>query len=205
MFITFEGIDGSGKSTQARLLAEELKRRGLTVCRVREPGGTPLGETIRGMLLDTEASITPRAELLLFSAARAQLVEAVIEPALARGEIVIADRFYDSTTAYQGAGRGVASPDWLEAFHGFVVNEVRPDRTYFLDMDPAEARDRVRSRSEDDRMEGSGLDFYERAASAYRTLARSDASRLLTLDATETARESHEQILKDLAAWNLEA
>ena len=121
MLITFEGIDGSGKSTQARMLEEHLRSEGRNVRLVREPGGPPLAECIRSLLLSHDVEISPFAELLLFSAARAQLVRETIRPALNAGSVVICDRFYESTTAYQGAGRGLADPAWLDEFHKHVT------------------------------------------------------------------------------------
>ena len=197
MFISFEGIDGSGKSTQARGLAHALRARGHSVVEVREPGGTELAEAVRRLLLDPESEITPRAELLLFSAARADLVERVIRPALERNQIVIADRFFDSTTAYQGAGRGLADPEWLDAFHQFATAGLAPDRTYLLTLPPAVAAERTGARGERDRMEGAGLGFYRRVADGYAALARKHAQRVLQLDGTLPAAELRHTVLKD--------
>lgn len=197
MFISFEGIDGSGKSTQARRLATALRAEGRTVVEVREPGGTRLAESVRALLLDPASEITPRAELLLFSAARADLVDRIIAPALERGDTVIADRFFDSTTAYQGAGRGVADPEWLRPFHRYVTAGVIPDRTYLLAISPAAAASRTEARGEADRMEASGEAFYERVAACYDMLAQRDSDRYRVVDATQDAEETHRGILLD--------
>lgn len=198
MFISFEGIDGSGKSTQVTALVQALEQRGATVCQVREPGGTPLGEAIRSLLLDVDNEINGRSELLLFSAARAQLVSDVIRPALARGEVVVADRFLDSTTAYQGAGRELASSDWLSEFHQFVTDGCVPDKTYLLDLAPGIAAARTGARSVSDRMEQSGEEFFQRVTDGYHSAAVRSPDRIVVLDATQPPDRLHEQILHDL-------
>ncbi len=194
MLITFEGIDGSGKSTQAARLADALAVRGRTVQLVREPGGTPLGERVRETLLSTESAIAPTAELLLFSAARAQLVDVVIKPALGRGDFVVADRFYDSTTAYQGGGRGVFDVEWLDAFHLKVTGGLTPARTFLLDVPVALALQR-REGMTIDRMEAGGAAFFERVRSAYLALAARHPSRVTVLDGTRAPDELHADIL----------
>ncbi len=196
MFVSFEGIDGSGKTTQARLFADALRQRGRTVVGVREPGGTDVGETIRSLLLDPTVSVVPRAELLLFSAARAQLVSTVIRPALAEGATVIADRFFDSSTAYQGGGRDVGNADWFEVHHRFVTGGLAPDRTYLIDVPTAEAASRRGGRSQD-RMELGGLDYYDRVRSAYLTLAVDHPERVVVLDGTLPVQTLHSHILAD--------
>lgn len=196
MLITFEGIDGSGKSTQARLLYTHFERQGYAPLLVREPGGTVLSERVRALLLDPEAEITPRAELLLFSAARAQLVQEVVRPALDRGRIVIADRFYDSTTAYQGAGRRLADAEWLRTFHAFVTGGLAPDRTYFIDV-PLETA-AARRGSDRDRMEGAGDDFFERVRTAYQRLAEREPERMVALDGRRPVEALHAEIVRDV-------
>jgi dTMP kinase len=200
MFLSFEGLDGSGKSTQVRLLAGRLRTYGQAVRVVREPGGPVLSEAIRTLLLDPSLAIEPTAELLLFSAARAQLVETEIKPALARGEIVIADRFYDSTTAYQGGGRGVAGVDWLRDFHPFVTGRLAPRRTYLLDVPAEVAADRRRARAGvEDRMEAAGEAFFARVRDAYLALAASEPGRFCVLDGRLPPEALHDQVGADLA------
>lgn len=193
LFFSFEGIDGSGKSTQARLLGNALRDAGETVVAVREPGGTPLGEAVRGLLLDPETLITPRAEALLFAAARAQLVQTVIEPALLAGHHVIADRYVDSTSAYQGAGRRLG-----ESVHPVIVFATSgrmPDRTYLITLSPEEAL-RRRSTRHSDRMELQPDDFLNRIAESYDQLALDYPERVLAVrgdQAPETISQIVEQ------------
>ena len=201
VLLTFEGIDGSGKSTQARLLDEYLQEHGHETLLVREPGGTAFSERVRSILLDPSLNVQPFAELLLFSAARAQLVADQIRPALEAGRIVICDRFYDSTTAYQGAGRGVADPDWLTSFHERVTGHLVPDRTFLVEVDPETARDRRTAEEDDpDRMEAAGADFYERVVAGYETLAEQHSDRIRRLDGTRTIEDLHRTIREDVAA-----
>ena len=199
MFISFEGLDGSGKTTQIERLHARLDAAGRRVVRVREPGGTPTSEAIRALLLDPALAVDPRAELLLFSAARAQLCEAVIRPALEAGAVVLADRFFDSTTAYQGGGRGVAPEDWLEAaFHPFVTGRLAPDRTYLFRLDPAAAAAR-RADRDADRMEAAGLAFFRRVDEAYDRLAARHPERVVVLDAAADRDGLERRIWADLA------
>ena len=201
LLLTFEGIDGSGKSTQARRLDAHLRECGHDPLLVREPGGTELSEQIRSVLLEPDLNVQPMAELLLFSSARAQLVAKRIRPALEAGQIVICDRFYDSTTAYQGAGRGAADPEWLRSFHPRVTDGLVPDRTYLVELDPETARAR---RSEtapaDDRMEAENEAFYRRVAAAYDTLADEHSERICRLDGTRSIDTLHAKIRADVEA-----
>lgn len=196
MLITFEGIDGSGKSTQARLLVEHAGRAGWQPVAVREPGGTDLSERVRALLLDPDAHVGPRTELLLFSAARAQLVEEVIRPALSAGRLVVADRFYDSTTAYQGGGRGLAEPAWLAGFHTFVTGGLVPVRTYLVDAPLDVAADR--RGTERDRMEEAGDAFFERVRDAYLALAERESERFVVLDGRRAVDDLHAEIVADV-------
>lgn len=199
MFITFEGIDGSGKSTQAQLLLERLEKAGRRVHLFREPGGTVLSERVRAMLLDADLEIRPLPELLLFSAARAQLVETAIRPALDAGAVVICDRFDDSTTAYQGAGRAVADVEWVKSFNHTVTGGLIPDRTYYIAIDPHEALARRKGRSDvRDRMEQGDLLFYQRITTAYDELAQAEPGRVLRLDGRLPIADIHEAIWGDL-------
>lgn len=199
LLITFEGIDGSGKSTQARLLNQHLQAEGYQTLLVREPGGTELSERIRSILLDRELNVRPMAELLLFSAARMQLVAERIRPALDAGRIVICDRFYDSTTAYQGAGRGVADPEWLQSFHRRVTEGLVPDRTYLVELDPETAKvRRENGENEDDRMESEDLAFYERVMNAYSALADEHSGRIRRLDGRRAIEELQADIRADV-------
>ncbi len=200
MLITFEGIDGSGKSTQARLLIEHLAAEGYHPILLREPGGTELSEKVRGLLLDNDLRIDGFAELLLFSASRSQLVAERIRPALQSGRIVICDRFYDSTVAYQGAGREAVDREWLDAFNQRVVGGLVPVRTYLIDIDPGEA---VKRRRAGDRMETAGEAFFGRVAAEYQKLAAEFPDRIIKLDGMRTVEALHAAIWKDVQALDL--
>jgi len=189
LFITFEGSEGSGKSTQIRLLQAQIEAAGGRTLLVREPGGTALGEEVRALLLGhrTEQNpIAPECELLLFAASRAQLVREKIAPALDAGTHVLADRFYDSTTVYQGYGRGLDLIA-ISQLNAFAVGTSHPDLTFLLDMEPAAAHDRARARSGGklDRMESEPMTFFERVRTGYLHLARECQHRVTVLDATE--------------------
>lgn len=203
MLISFEGIDGSGKSTQALRLQQRLEGEGFRVLLVREPGGTALSEGVRNLLLDPTMVIEPLAELLLFSAARAQLVRERIMPALAAGTIVLCDRFFDSTTVYQGVGRGLDPDGWLAPFNLRVTGGLRPVRTYLVDVDSALAQQRRtdrQKRSGHDRMEQMPPAFYERLTSAYRSLAAAEPDRWRVLDGQASVEALHQVIWQDLSS-----
>ncbi|HET6569447.1 MAG TPA: dTMP kinase [Rhodothermales bacterium] len=204
MFLSFEGIDGSGKSTQARVLLDRLRGEGEDARLLREPGGTELSERVRALLLTPELDVVPMAELLLFSAARAQLVAEQIRPALARGEIVICDRFYDSTVAYQGGGRMLADLEWLRDFNMRVTDRLAPDRTYLIALDAGVARERRSRRmaegapTPEDRMEAAGLAFQQRVAATYAALALAEPGRILCVDGHKPVEDIHEEIWADV-------
>lgn len=199
LLLTFEGIDGSGKSTQARRLHERLQAEGHNPLLVRDPGGTALAEEVRQLLLHRDAEVSDMAELLLFSAARAQLVADRIRPALEDGRIVLCDRFYDSTTAYQGGGRGVADPPWLRDLHQRVTGGLVPDRTYLVELPPDAAQRRRRaSGAPGDRMEAARDGFYERVAGAYAALAEAESDRFVRLDGTRSIDALHAKIWNDV-------
>jgi dTMP kinase len=175
-FISFEGIDRSGKSTQAGVLAETL---GDKVVFVREPGGTHFSERVRGILKDPEIPLTPRAEALLFAAARADLVARVIRPALDEGKIVIADRFIDSSLAYQGAARGLGIEE-IAKLNSWAADELQPNLTLFVEIDPAVAI--ARGAEENDRFEDEGAEFQRKVAAAYDEIAAANPSRIIRVD-----------------------
>ncbi|MDQ6860794.1 MAG: dTMP kinase [Verrucomicrobiota bacterium] len=205
LFITFEGSEGCGKSTQVKRLAARFQRDGVRFLLTREPGGTPIGEKIRDLLQFAPESTAMRAEteLLLFEASRAQLVREVIEPALSRGEIVIADRFFDSTTVYQGAARRLDS-QIVAQLNRFAVGDCLPDITIVLDLDVETARNRllrrVRPVGAADRMEQEPVEFYERVSSAYRELATREKERLHLVNAARSADEIEAEIWKLIEA-----
>lgn len=180
MFVTFEGIDGSGKTTQASLLAAALRTAGHEVVLTREPGGTRLGEAVRDLVLHGD-HVAPWAEAALYTAARAQHVEEVIRPALARGATVVCDRYLDSSVAYQGAGRGLGVDAVLE-LNLAAVGGLLPDRTVLVGIDPGTASGRMGSVR--DRIERDGVELQQRAADAYRLLADRFADRYIVVDGT---------------------
>ncbi|HKG44952.1 MAG TPA: dTMP kinase [Gaiellaceae bacterium] len=194
MFITFEGLDGSGKSTQSRLLVAALAADGRDVVSTREPGGTKLGERIRELLL-AQGEVAPWAEAALFAAARAQLVDEVIAPALERGADVVSDRYLDSSLAYQGIARGLGLEPVLE-LNVHAVRGLLPDRTFLLAVEPEESARRV---GEDgDRIEREAGDFRARVGDAYRQLAERFPQRITTIDGTRAPREIAEEVLAEL-------
>ena len=198
MFVTFEGVDGSGKSTQARLLTEGLRAEGREVVHTREPGGTPLGERVRELLLHGD-DLAPWAEAALFAAARAQLVETVIRPALARGADVVCDRYLDSSLAYQGLARGLGIERVLE-LNSVATNGLLPDRTFVMAVPPVEAA--ARKSGDPDRIESEGHAFAEEVDRAYRELARLFPERVVVVDGTQSAEDIAGQIrgqLRDLS------
>ena len=194
MFITLEGADGCGKSTQAALLAQALEVAGREVVRLREPGGTPISEKVRALLLDpAHAEMVPECELLLYEASRAQLTRQVIEPALARGAVVLCDRYYDSTYAYQAGGRKLPD-DLVNAANALGSCGVAPDRTVVLDLDPALAYARATAGGAD-RMEAEGLAFQERVRAAYLRLAATEPARVRVVDASGKKDEVAARVL----------
>lgn len=194
MFISFEGLDNSGKSTQVQLLVGKLSRKQFNVLLLREPGGTDIGERIRTILLDKEATaMTTVAELFLFSASRAQLVEEVIKPALDGGLVVVCDRFYDSTTAYQGAGRQIGM-ETVQAINLAATGGLTPSLTLFIDIPIEEVEKRMRrGQGGKDRMESNGRDFYEKVRAGYLELATNE-KRFIVVDGMRSIDVIEEEV-----------
>jgi dTMP kinase len=190
MFVTFEGLDGSGKSTQAELLADWLRAEGRTVLTTREPGGTPVGEAVRDLVLHGD-ELSPWTEAALFAAARAEHVELAIRPALERGEDVVCDRYLDSSVAYQGIARGLGEARVLD-LNLAVTGGLLPDRTFLVLVDPAEAR--RRGGEHRDRIERETEEFMQRADEAFRSLAASYPERIVALDGQRPAEAIAEEI-----------
>jgi dTMP kinase len=184
LFLTFEGGDGSGKSTQAELLETWLVEQGRTVVRTREPGGTEVGDEIREIVLHRRGHIVPRAEALLYAADRAHHIATVVRPALARGDIVLQDRYLDSSVAYQGVGRELEAHE-VRSLSLWAAEGLLPDLTVLLDLDVAIGRDRLdESRTRYDRLESEAAEFHARVRDAYLALAAAEPERFLVLDAT---------------------
>lgn len=184
LWITFEGGDGSGKTTQASLLEDWLRARGRTVVRTREPGGTEVGNLIREIVLHHRGDISPRAEALLYAADRAHHVATLVRPALARGEVVIQDRYLDSSVAYQGAGR-VLDAGEIRALSLWASEGALPDVTVLLDLDPVSARQRLDAADKPfDRLEAEQAEFHERVRAGFLALAAAEPARFLVLDAS---------------------
>ncbi len=200
-FITFEGSEGSGKSTQADRLAARLRRCGVPHVLTREPGGTPIGESIRDLLqfAPHNSNMTPETELLLFEASRSQLAREVIKPSLERGICVIADRFFDSTTVYQGAARQL-DREMIERVNAFAVADCVPDITFVLDVDAATAESRMSEPRKADRMEQQSAEFYERVREGYRELAASERKRIVMIDGSGDLDEIEKQIWETLSS-----
>ncbi|MGN1382999.1 MAG: dTMP kinase [Eubacterium sp.] len=182
MFITFEGIDGSGKSTQISLLKDFLEENGQRVILTREPGGTPAGEKIRNILLDRNNVISDRSEMFLYAACRAQLVRDVIRPALHDGMTVICDRFLDSSIAYQAFGRQLGS--MVQEINGPAVDGCIPDLTFLLDVPVGTGRERVEEQAEPDRLESEKDAFFQRVRNGYLKIAEREPDRVFVLDGT---------------------
>jgi dTMP kinase len=193
LFVTFEGIDRSGKTTQARLLCEALGEEALGV---REPGGTPAGERVRDLLKDASVPLGLQAEALLFAAARAEIVERVIRPALSEGRVVVSDRFLDSSLAYQGGARGLGVEE-VERINRFATGGLVPDLTFLLEIHPAAAASRA---GEHDRFEDEGTALQEAVLSAYEGLVAADPLRWRRIDALRAPEEIHAEVLAEVEA-----
>lgn len=203
LFVTFEGPDGSGKTTQARLLAEFLRERGYAVELTREPGGTEIGEQIRQVLLSTRnRAMRDETEVLLFSAARAQIVAELIRPALAAGKIVLCDRYYDSTLAYQGYGLGL-DLDALRAITRFATGGLAPQLTFYVDV-PAEVGLARRQRGKTNRLDQKDVAYHTRVRNGYLELARAEPTRFVIIDGTRAIEYVQQDIrarmMKELAS-----
>ncbi|MGI9110033.1 MAG: dTMP kinase [Opitutales bacterium] len=199
-FITFEGGEGAGKSTQLTRLAERLRAAGSGVLSLREPGGTPFGEKMRDVLKHPGSAIQPAAEALLFAACRAQLVADVIAPALASGQVVLCDRFIDSTVAYQAGGRGLDRA-LIESANRLACGGVRPDLTILLDLDPSRGLGRasVRDHGQADRFEVLGADFHRKVRALYHALAQEEPARFFVVDAARPPEAVEEEIWHEIA------
>lgn len=197
VFITFEGIDGCGKSTQLRLLASELRVRGLEVLTTREPGGTTLGQRLRAALLDVQGQVDPLAELLVFAADRAQHVRTVLRPSLAENKIVMSDRYADATVAYQGSGRGF-KPELINEIVQLATEGLTPDLTLLFNLSVAESAVRTRRRvaaKNTDRLDSENVEFHERVRQAYLEIAQTDPQRVQVIDARGSAQETHALVM----------
>lgn len=202
MFITFEGSEGSGKTTQQQRLAQHLRDAGRTVVVTKEPGGTPLADRIRGILLDSASVIDPIAEVFLFAASRRQHTTEIIEPALQRGEIVLCDRYADSTLAYQGFGR-LIDLDRLRALNAWATDALVPDVTLLFDIDEVVGLTRARSRNasaanDEGRFEAEDLRFHRRVREGYLSLATAEPKRFIVINANGTIDEVFARTLKAL-------
>lgn len=198
LFITMEGTDGAGKTTQINMLKEYLDSRGYNVVCVREPGGTPIGEKIREIIIDKNNSeMCQMTEAMLYAAARAQLVNQVILPALKGGGVVISDRFLDSSLVYQGYARGMGERR-IRNLNRYAVDDLEPDITFFLRLKPEDGLKRKRAQAELDRIESEHFNFHQRVYDGYVSLARRNKGRIKMLDALKSAQELHSAILNEI-------
>ncbi|MBW4698503.1 MAG: dTMP kinase [Aphanocapsa lilacina HA4352-LM1] len=202
MFITFEGGEGCGKTTQLTLLGDWLEKRCHRVVRTREPGGTALGCSLRGLLLDAQSAITPTAELLLYAADRAEHLARVVRPALAAGAVVLCDRFYDSTVAYQGYGRSL-DLGLIEQLNAIAAGGLRPDLTFWLKLDPQVglARRLAGNGNTPDRIEAEALAFHQRVHAGFGALASRYPERIRSVDAAQSVEATAEQIRSAVDAF----
>ena len=197
-FVTFEGCEGVGKSTQVKKLKEYLASRGINAVFTREPGGTPISEQIRTIILDPEIkSMDDVTELMLYAAARRQHTQEFIKPRLENGETVICDRYIDSTTAYQGYARGLGS-ETVENLNALAVGDVNIDLTIFLDLPPERAFDRKGGRDEGDRLENEKMEFHKRVYDGFCKIAEKYPGRVVRVDASGSKQQTHEKIIKTL-------
>ena len=198
-FITFEGIDGCGKSTQMRMLASELRLRGQDVVTTREPGGTSFGLRLREVLLDAQEQVDPLAELLVFAADRAQHVRALVRPALESGHVVLSDRYADATVAYQGAGRGF-TPELIAQVVELATGGLKPDLTLVFDLDVDESRRRTNRRLRKgvrhDRLDLEDVAFHARVREAYLKIAAAEPERVRVIDANGSVQDTHHAVLE---------
>ena len=196
-FISFEGIDGSGKSTQLRLLSRYLEEAGCKVVLTREPGGTPVGVRLRGALLDVHEEVDPLTELLVFAADRAQHVRRVLRPAIEAGKVIISDRYADATVAYQGAGRGF-SPELIAEIVELATEGLKPDLTLLFDLSVEESTARTSRRldgkNKGDRLDAEASDFHVRVRNAYLELARAEPERVKIVETNRPAEETHKKV-----------
>ena len=203
LFITFEGGEGCGKSTQIGALKARLEAMDKTVVQTREPGGTDLGESVRSLLQHDDAGqgMSPETELLLFAASRAQHVRELIAPAITKGQIVLCDRFLDSTTVYQGVARAIDSKK-VETINQFAIGDTKPDLTILIDLPPEIGLDRVYNRSDGqlDRMEKEAIEFFQAVRQGYIDLAKSEPKRFLVLDGNQSIEELETQIWQRVEA-----
>ncbi len=192
LFITFEGADGCGKTTQMKLLAEYLEQKGIDVVLTREPGGKGLGEKVREILLNYEGPVSDRCESFLFLADRAQNIDIIVKPAVEEGKIVLCDRHIDSTVAYQGYGRGLDIKR-INMLNDIATNGQKPDLTFVFDIDVETSMQRIGK--EKDRMESAGIDFHNRVRQGYLELAKQEPQRIKVLDATKSINEIRQEVI----------
>lgn len=196
LFITFEGADGCGKTTQMKLLAEYLQKKGHDIVLTREPGGKGLGEKVREILLNYDGEVSDRCESFLFLADRAQNIDTIVNPAVDAGKIVLCDRHTDSTVAYQGYGRGL-DLDRINLLNNIAVNGRKPDLTFVFDIDTETSMKRVGK--EKDRMENAGLEFHNRVREGYLKIAQQEPERIKVIDASKSIEEIHKEVLNKIA------
>lgn len=195
-FITFEGCEGSGKSTQLRLLDGYLKEQKIEHVFTREPGGNPISEKIRAIILDAaNSSMTDECEALLYAASRVQVLNDVIKPALKDGKLVVCDRYVDSSLAYQGVARGLGL-EFVESVNSYAMKKFMPDVTVFLDIDPVSAFKRKHGADKNDRIERAGLDFHKKVYEGYKILEKRYPERFIAVDCSDDKYSTHKKIIK---------